>query len=119
MLVAPNTKLQQTFGLEDWWKATLKSQKFPEGGLPGDQGFVLLKQLLQYDPTRRITAAQALEHPYFAKKPSDNCFEGSEVMYPNRKIAQDELSALDLPGTKRSGLPDDTMKPPQKKAKPG
>lgn len=30
-----------------------------------DQGLDLLKKMLVYEPSRRITAKQALQHPYF------------------------------------------------------
>lgn len=35
----------------------------------GRQGFDLLSRLLCYDPRQRLTAAQALNHPYFSEKP--------------------------------------------------
>eukprot|EP00188_Purpureofilum_apyrenoidigerum_P001008 Plantae.Rhodophyta-Purpureofilum_apyrenoidigerum.ctg1515.p1 GENE.Plantae.Rhodophyta-Purpureofilum_apyrenoidigerum.ctg1515~~Plantae.Rhodophyta-Purpureofilum_apyrenoidigerum.ctg1515.p1 ORF type:complete len:397 (+),score=53.90 Plantae.Rhodophyta-Purpureofilum_apyrenoidigerum.ctg1515:205-1395(+) len=35
----------------------------------GSAGFDLLAKLLEYDPSRRITAAQALDHPYFKEEP--------------------------------------------------
>lgn len=34
-----------------------------------DQGIDLLNGMLTYDPDRRITAAAALQHPYFREKP--------------------------------------------------
>ena len=34
-----------------------------------DAGFNLLSQLLEYNPARRISAADALSHPYFAEAP--------------------------------------------------
>jgi cell division cycle 2-like protein len=34
-----------------------------------DQGIDLLSRLLTYDPSKRITAEKALQHPYFREKP--------------------------------------------------
>ena len=41
-------------------------QRFPK---LSPSGLDLLKQLLAYDPSRRLTAAAALEHPYFTEEP--------------------------------------------------
>jgi hypothetical protein len=35
----------------------------------GEEGLALLNGLLTYDPSRRLTARQALAHPYFQAKP--------------------------------------------------
>ena len=37
-------------------------------GLPPD-GVDLLTRMLQHDPARRITALEAMEHPFFASVP--------------------------------------------------
>lgn len=95
-------------GLEAWYTSTLRNGQYPPTATPGKEGFNLLAGLLDCDPDKRLTAAQALEHPYFAEKPSDKCFEGSNIEYPKRKISQED-NAASLPGTKRSGLPDDTL----------
>lgn len=95
-------------GLEAWYASTLRAAQYPPTATPGKEGFTLLSGLLECDPEKRLTAAQALEHPYFAEKPNDNCFEGTTFEYPKRKISQEDNSAS-LPGTKRSGLPDDTL----------
>lgn len=31
-----------------------------------EQGVDLMEQMLQYDPAKRITAADAMKHPYFS-----------------------------------------------------
>jgi serine/threonine protein kinase len=35
----------------------------------GDSGFDLLQRLLTYNPSRRLTAAEALAHPFFTTPP--------------------------------------------------
>ncbi|KAI0473187.1 kinase-like domain-containing protein [Xylariaceae sp. FL0804] len=107
-------------------------------------GYRLLAGLLEYDPERRLTAAQALQHPLFGGggvgggsslsssgrpaggsggtggsgstsgvrgPPSGNCFEGLKTAYPQRRVSQDDndIRTSSLPGTKRSGLPDDSL----------
>lgn len=117
-LVAITPKLRSPMGLRNWFEQTIRAQRFPADRTPGKEAFDLLQRLLDYDPTRRITAAQALEHAYFSTSgpPKENCFEGLEGTYPERRVVQDEANATNLPGTKRSGLPDDTR--PGKRLKP-
>lgn len=52
----------------------------------------LLSGLLKYDPELRLTADQALLHPYFLELPkvNENAFEGLNYKYPNRKIYTDD-----------------------------
>jgi cyclin-dependent kinase 8/11 len=54
----------------------IQSRKYENPGLysivqlpPKSAGFDLLSRMLEYDPTKRITAAQALEHEYFRNEP--------------------------------------------------
>lgn len=124
MLLATNSKLQRPVGLENWFWQIIGTGKAPDMAnemrasmqgaqkeeRPGKEALHLLSALLQYDPTKRITAERALDHPYFnvVGAPMANCFEGSKIVYPERKIVQDEANAMDLPGTKRGGLPDDS-----------
>lgn len=115
-LAAGNARLHRPQGLEVWYQNCLKNNQYPSGsGLdtPGPEGFSLLQQLLEYDPQKRLTAENALQHPYFAVhgKPSDNCFEDSKIKYPHRRVSQEDndIRTSSLPGTKRSGLPDDSL----------
>ncbi|KAI5925200.1 kinase-like domain-containing protein [Camillea tinctor] len=89
----------------------------------GAEGYKLLAGLLEYDPERRTSAAQALQHPFFATgdRVSNNCFEGLKTAYPQRRVSQDDndIRTSSLPGTKRSGLPDDSVARPVKRVKEG
>ncbi|KAH9907064.1 protein kinase-like domain-containing protein [Xylariomycetidae sp. FL2044] len=91
----------------------------------GAEGYKLLAGLLEYDPEKRLTAAQALQHPFFSAssdvKVSNNCFEGLKIAYPQRRVSQDDndIRTSSLPGTKRSGLPDDSLGRPVKRVKEG
>ncbi len=117
----------------------------------GTEGYKLLAGLLEYDPEKRLTAAQALQHPFFSGGSSstsggnatssgggsiggtggvsgalpvgvsNNCFEGLKVQYPQRRVSQDDndIRTSSLPGTKRSGLPDDSLARPVKRVKEG
>jgi cyclin-dependent kinase 8/11 len=56
--------------------------------LLGSEGFDLLQRLLCYDPARRITARDALAHPYFAQAPlpTRNSFVHSrDLPFPSEK----------------------------------
>ncbi|KAF2278834.1 cyclin-dependent protein kinase-like protein Ssn3 [Westerdykella ornata] len=115
-LAAGNPRLHRPQGLENWYQNCLKNNQYPPGSSvdsPGPEGFLLLQQLLEYDPQKRLTAEKALQHPYFTtgEKPSDNCFEGSKIKYPCRRVSSEDndIRTSSLPGTKRSGLPDDSL----------
>lgn len=111
--------------LEKWYYGTINTSTGasagPHGGPTslaslGQEGYKLLAGLLEYDPEKRLTAAQALQHPFFTTgpdRPSANCFEGLKVEYPHRRVSQDDndIRTSSLPGTKRSGLPDDSLRP--------
>lgn len=121
-----NSRVHRPIGLENWYNGVLKQngyppvEKSPTGEKkaaenPGPEGLDLLKALLTYDPQQRITAEQALQHKYFTtgEKPSMNCFEGITTKYPSRRVSQEDndIRTGSLPGTKRSGLPDDSLRP--------
>ncbi|EGX87707.1 Serine/threonine-protein kinase domain [Cordyceps militaris CM01] len=87
----------------------------------GQEGYRLLSGLLEYDPVRRLTAAQALQLPFFSTgdKVTANAFEGLKVDYPHRRVSQDDndIRTSSQPGTKRSGLGDDSLLRPLKRVK--
>ena len=141
MLPGPRASQQQQqrpTGLRAWFDSALASGARPSAGaaagadddgggggggaaateLLRTEGFALLAALLTYDPERRLTASQALAHAYFAREPapSGDCFAGGGVAYPQRKISQEDDPA-GLPGTKRSGLPDDSLVRPGKRVR--
>ncbi|KAI9715390.1 MAG: cyclin-dependent protein kinase [Candelaria pacifica] len=102
--------------LENWYQSILKSGNYSSSSVnstPGPNGLALLQGLLEYDPSKRLTARQALEHPYFTHgdKATENCFEGLKMEYPHRRVSQDDngIGTSSLPGTKRGGLPDDSL----------
>ena len=113
-----NSRLTQNRpqGLDNWYRTTLKEKRYGSGPeeSPGDEGLNLLHRLLEYDPEKRITAVEALQHPYFTsgEKPAEDCFEGSTIQYPHRRVSPDDtdIRTGSLPGTKRSAaLHDDAI----------
>jgi cyclin-dependent kinase 8/11 len=117
-LAAGNPRVNSAQGLDKWYWSILKQKYSPSHniGSPGPEGLSLLQQLLEYDPEKRLTAEAALKHPYFTmedEKIFANCFEESKVQYPMRKVSSDDndIRTSSLPGTKRSGLPDDSLRP--------
>lgn len=62
------------------------------------KAFDLLSSMLQFDPNKRITAEQALEHPYFKEnpQPNRNCFldhNDRRVEYPSRDFRLQQEAA--------------------------
>ena len=109
-------------GLESWYYACLRNGSYRDDSTPGKAGYELLSRLLDYDPTTRMTAQQAMEHEYFTAQNgkievSGNCFEGLDEQYPHRRVSTDtnDIGTSSLPGTKRSGLPDDSLLPAAKR----
>ncbi|KAK7206039.1 Serine/threonine-protein kinase SSN3 [Myxozyma melibiosi] len=105
--------------LETWYNtvpaATHGSQSSSQSQQPAasQRGFQLLQGLLEYNPLKRFTAEQAMQHPYFSElpKPTANIFESVNLEYPHRRISNEDndIKTVSLPGTKRSGLPDDSL----------
>ena len=114
-LAQGNPRVNRPMGLENWYNQTVTQNKYPDGlGMsPGRDGLELLRGLLDYDPQKRLTAEQALQHTYFTggDRPTESIFEGSDVKYPCRRVSNDDndIRTASLPGTKRSGLQDDSL----------
>ncbi|KHN94855.1 Serine/threonine-protein kinase SSN3 [Metarhizium album ARSEF 1941] len=115
-----------TSNLEKWYYNTISNAPQSGSSAPsltslGPEGYKLLAGLLEYDPTKRLTAAQALQSTFFTTgdRVNTNAFEGLKVEYPHRRVSQDDndIRTSSLPGTKRSGLPDDSLLRPPKRVK--
>ncbi|KAK3358688.1 kinase-like domain-containing protein [Lasiosphaeria hispida] len=116
--------------LEKWYYNTINQHAGGSGPAPGaaslqslgPEGYKLLAALLEYDPEKRLTAAAALQHPFFSTgdKVSANCFEGLKMEYPHRRVSQDDtgIGPSSGSGTKRSGMPDESLRP-NKRVKDG
>lgn len=114
-------------GLETWYNNCLRHATYPSDKSPGQRGFQLLSELFEYDPEQRLTAEKALQHEYFKctdEGPnkgkiwvSNNCFEGLDEVYPHRRVSTEtnDIGTGSLPGTKRGGLPDDSLLPAAKR----
>jgi len=109
-------------GLEAWYNACLRNNGYPTDNSPGSLGYDLLSKLLDYDPKRRLTAEQALGHDYFRAENgkievNGNCFDGLGERYPPRRVSTEtnDMGSSSMPGSKRSGIPEDTLLPVAKR----
>ena len=125
-LQAPPHHHHSVSNLEKWYYNTISNaapagSSNPPSTSLGPEGYKLLAGLLEYDPTKRLTAAQAVQTPFFTTgdKVNTNAFDGLKVEYPHRRVSQDDndIRTSSLPGTKRSGLPDDSLLRPSKRHK--
>lgn len=120
------TRQHRPLGLAQWYKVQLRSSVYPAidhtdvTTTPGTAGLSFLAALLTYDPSRRIDAHGALQHPYFTGergRPLDDCFAASDMRYPMRKISNDGGESGHGAGSKRHFGFDDSR--PSKKLRAG
>ncbi|CCH41052.1 Serine/threonine-protein kinase [Wickerhamomyces ciferrii] len=78
-------------------------------GAQKKKGLQLLSSLLEYDPGKRMTAFDALLHPYFLETPlvSQNIFEGQQFKYPLRRIQTDDSDITSSAPSNKRGLNND------------
>lgn len=68
--VRPLRASQRSYPAQQLRKALkLSNQSFAGGAFVSDQGIHLLQAMLTMDPSKRITAAEALQHPWFKESP--------------------------------------------------
>lgn len=53
----------------------------------------LLRQIFVYDPKKRITARQALKHPWFSELVEDDGTEAGRIKIERERIAEEEAQA--------------------------
>lgn len=59
-----------------------------------NNGLDLMRRLLEFDPEKRISAEEALEHPYFRENPPMKVVEWSFLTRRNRKRCPCSTSTL-------------------------
>lgn len=121
--LVPNRSKSGSY-LEKWYYGTINSSQSSQtsNASLGIEGFKLLSGLLEYNPERRLTAQQALQHSFFntGDKLCSNCFEGIKNEYPYRRVSQEDndIRSGSLSGTKKSGFQDDSRPAKRLKEKP-
>ena len=107
-------------GLDKWYSNAIAHSNYnaARGNPPPDhRALDLLRGLFAFDPLKRLTAEQALQHPYLvgdgSERPPQDCFEGLETKYPSRKVSTEvgEIGPGAVPGTKRPGVDDGLSRP--------
>ncbi|KAE8542800.1 serine/threonine-protein kinase SSN3 [Cryptococcus gattii VGV] len=57
------------------------------------EGYDILIKMFEWDPARRITAKNALRHPWFQEEggvDTKSVFEGSSITYPTRRVTHED-----------------------------
>lgn len=130
VLTNTNSHLARPIGLDKWWDALVKKNNYASssehtndtGPAPHRDGLLLLKELLVFDPLKRVNAETALKHAYFKhdesgidRTPLRNCFQSMNYQYPVRKVSSEytdmDMDTVAQSGTKRAaGLDDRVVK---------
>ncbi|KAK4685730.1 hypothetical protein P7C73_g4412, partial [Tremellales sp. Uapishka_1] len=60
---------------------------------PSQAGYNLMTKLFEWDPAKRLTAKEALAHPWFNEDggvAASSVFEGSTISYPTRRVTHED-----------------------------
>uniref|UniRef100_A0A915JLF4 Cyclin-dependent kinase 8 n=1 Tax=Romanomermis culicivorax TaxID=13658 RepID=A0A915JLF4_ROMCU len=85
-------KLSSDFKRTKYVNCSLHSYMEKHKIKPDSRAFLLLQKLLCMDPTKRITAHEAMEDPYFKEDPkiTPDVFAGCPIPYPKREFLTDD-----------------------------
>ncbi|KAH7211114.1 kinase-like domain-containing protein [Fusarium oxysporum] len=91
--------------LEKWYYSTINHTSAPGGTPPlaslGSEGYKLLAGLLEYDPSKRLTAAQALQSPFFSTGDRPSGYEAEWITGRLVDKACQEAEGVGFQGGKR------------------
>ncbi|MBW0502968.1 hypothetical protein O181_042683 [Austropuccinia psidii MF-1] len=87
--------------LRQWYNSKNLSYRSTSSIKAQSEGFNLLSDLLKFDPSKRITAKDSLNHKFFSSnfQPNlnSNCFQNSNgeifINYPKRRVTPDDTDA--------------------------
>ncbi|KAI6210669.1 Protein kinase domain-containing protein [Aphelenchoides besseyi] len=86
-------RMQKEFKRNAYANCSLSRHMFDRAKIRCDNHqFNLLQKMLTMDPLKRITAAEAMEHPFFKEdpQPTADVFEGCIIPYPKREFLNED-----------------------------